>query len=140
MLGGSLLFFRDTIAPPLESSAATSAAPPTAGGDGGLRREPIKLALQAPPVDLVARPLPGLRLGQPEAARRNASREVKPKPKPPAPPLPLLKTKDMWGKTAVQQREYLQSIHSEKPAPSSRAAEEFLRYVADANAGDYITN
>ena len=150
MLGGSAYFFRDAIAPVQDASPVISTAPSgsdsvvdasdvtRAGGDGGLRREPVHLVPQAPAVDLVVKPLPGLRLGAPEAARRNVSITLKPKPKPPAPQLPLLKTKDMWSKTAVEQREYLQSIHSDKPPPSTRAADEFLQYVADANAGNFI--
>lgn len=50
-------------------------------------------------------------------------------------PTELLKTKDMWKMKQVDQRAYLQSIHADKPPPSTKAADAFFKYIEDAAAG-----
>jgi hypothetical protein len=51
-------------------------------------------------------------------------------------PIEQLKGRDMFLLTHVEQRRFLQSLNEDKPAPSTKAADAFIKYTEDAAAGE----
>ena len=50
-------------------------------------------------------------------------------------PIDQLKGRDMFVLTHIEQRQFLQSLNADKPAPSTKAADAFIKYTEDAAAG-----